>query len=403
MPRTEFIGYRVARWRDIAGLTQDQLADRVGHSKAYISMIENGARPVTKRSLLIALATALGVSVTDLTGQPNRPRNRDELVLYTAVPALRGALDDDPDTNPPMHPDQLAAAVDQVMSARMACDYPTLARTLPAVITGTRQLAATDEDNGLRLFVRAAVCAALTIKPFGYVDLAARLTERAELAARMLDEQVHLAAARFAAAQVALASGTAGGQRRSLDTAAQAAAQLGDTSSDDNTLSWYGMLHLHAALSAASIGRSDDASTHLAEADAAAGRVSSDPWRMEFSRANVGVWRVGVTLENGEPERAPEHARRVDRTQLHTANRLTRLYIDTGRGHHAAGNHDQAVRSFLAADEVSAAELRARTTVREIVAQMVRDARRSGSDELRDLAVRVGVNPLDPDQENRTS
>ncbi|MER7331718.1 MULTISPECIES: helix-turn-helix transcriptional regulator [unclassified Micromonospora] len=396
MARTDYIGLRVARWRDIAGLTQLELADRVGYSREYISMIENGSRIVTKRSLLIALATALGVSVNDLTGQPDRPRSRDELAVYSAVPNLRGALDDEPDTLHPLHVDQLTAGVDQAMRARMMCDYPALARILPSLIADTRRLADSDNPAGLALFVRAAVCAALTIKPFGYVDLSARLSERAELAARLLDRPVELAAARFAAAQTALSSGTSGGQRRSLHTAATAAAQLGDSGGDDH-LSWYGMLHLHAALSAASLGRTTDVATHLAEAEATATRTTSDPWRMEWSPANVAVWRVGVAVENGEPERAPEYARRVDRTQLRTANRLARLHIDAGRGHYAAGEPEQAVRRFLAADEVSGPELRSRTTVREIVAQLVRDARRGGSDELRDLAVRMGVDPLDPD------
>lgn len=62
----DWIGLRVARWRDVAGMTQQELADRVGVSAAYISMIEHGRRAVTKRSLLISLATALGVRVEDL-------------------------------------------------------------------------------------------------------------------------------------------------------------------------------------------------------------------------------------------------------------------------------------------------------------------------------------------------
>lgn len=91
--RTDFMGLRVARWRDIGGLTQQQLADAVGVTREYISMIENGHRPVTKRSLLISLAQALGVSITDLTGQPYEPVSQEDLLIYSISSGVRTALD----------------------------------------------------------------------------------------------------------------------------------------------------------------------------------------------------------------------------------------------------------------------------------------------------------------------
>lgn len=395
---SDYIGLRVARWRDISGMTQHDLASAVGVTPAYISMLENGRRPVAKRSLLIALASALQVSITDLTGQPAAPRSSDDLAIYAAIPALRGALDDEPEAGPLPSLADVASRTDAVMSARMACDYQSLARLLPPLVADTRQLANSGDEHALALFVRSAVTAALAIKPFGYVDLSARYAERADVAASRLGRQIESAAAAFALAQTALASGTTGGRRRSLMTAVTAAERLGDDG-DDAALTWYGMLHLHAALSAASLDIGDSDS-HLAEAGAAARRAGSDPWRMEFTSTNVDIWRIGVAVENGEPERAPEYARQVDRSRIRTANRRSRMHIDTGRGWYAAGDQDRAILSFLEADEASPAELRSRPSVRELVGQMIRDSRRRGSDELRDLATRVGVDPLDPDHDH---
>lgn len=395
----DYIGLRIARWRDIARMTQQELADAVEISREYLSRIENGHKPVTDRRLLYAFATALGVSVTDLTGQPTPPRTRDDLAIYSAVPALRGALDDDPEYTSPITPTVLAAEVDRAMVARMACDYQTLAALLPALVMGTRRLAGEGGDTGrigLGLFVRAAVTSALTIKPFGHIDLSTRLAERAQQAASQLGDPASLAAADYALAQTALASGTLGGRRRSFALAAAAADRIGDTGGDE-ALSWYGMLHLQAALSAATLGRSDDAVAHHTEAAQVAARVGADPWRMEVTPANAGVWRVAIALENGEPDRAPEYARRVDRAALRTRQRLSHLHIACGRGWYQAGRPDKAIRHFLQADEVASSELRSRPAVREIVGQMVRDARRRGGPELRELAVRVGVDPLDPD------
>ncbi|GGM15265.1 MULTISPECIES: helix-turn-helix transcriptional regulator [Micromonospora] len=391
----DYIGLRISKWRTTAGLTQQQLADRVGVSGPYIAMIEGGKRAVTKRSLIIALATALGVRVEDLTAQPRQPRDASELAVYSAAPGIRRALDEDPD-GPLPDVDDVVRRAQEVMRARMACDYVAYAAMLPGLVTDTRQLArvAATERQGLSLFVRVAFAGAVGLKSLGHVDLSMRLAERAQLAAGQLGEPDEIAAANFATAQVAL---TGGSQRRSLTLAATAAEQVGDTATGDMA-SWYGLLHLHAAISAAGLGRSDDAATHYAEADDALRRANGpDRWRMEFSPANVTTWQVAIALENGEPERAPEYARRVDRTALRASQRRARLHIDAGRGHYLAGDSERAVRQFLAADDISAQELRSRTQVREITGQMVRDARRRGSDELRDLAVRLGIDPLDPD------
>ncbi|WP_229706390.1 helix-turn-helix domain-containing protein [Micromonospora sonchi] len=391
----DYIGLRIARWRATAGMTQQQLADRVGVSAAYITMIEGGKRAVTKRSLIIALATALGVRVEDLTAQPAQPRDASELAIYSAAPGIRRALDEDPDGPPPNVADVVRSA-EEVMRTRMACDYVAYAALLPDLIAATRYLAAEPrtERQGLALFVKAAFAGATGMKSLGHVDLSMRLAERAQHAAALLGEPDEIAAADFATAQVAL---TGGSQRRSLTLAAIAAERVGDTATE-GLASWYGMLHLHAAISAASLGRGDDAAAHYAEAEGALRRAGgADRWRMEFGPANVATWRVAIALENGEPERAPEYARKVDRTALRNAQRRTRLHIDVGRGHFLAGNHEKAVRQFLAADDVSAQELRSRATVKEITGQMVRDARRRGSAELRDLATRLGIDPLDPD------
>jgi transcriptional regulator with XRE-family HTH domain len=396
MARTDWIGLRVARWRDIAGMTQQDLADRVGVSSAYISMIESGKRAVTKRSLIIALATALGVRVEDLTAQPQQPRNRAELAVYSAAPAIRRALDDDYD-GPLPDVDEVARRVAAVARARMACDYTTLAALLPSLVAETRRLIAepSTERRGLALFVQTAFAGATGLKSMGHVDLSMRLAEHAQRAAQDLGEPTETAAAAFAVAQVAL---TGGSQRRSLAVAAAAANDLGDTSTGDDAI-WYGMLRLHAAISAASLGRAAESTAHVAEAVAALPRAADGPdrWHQEFTAANIGVWRIAIALENGEPERAPEYARKVDRTQLRTAQRRARLHIDAGRGLFLAGRSDQAVRQFLEADQISAQELRSRPIVREVAGQMIRDARRQGSAELRELAVRLGIDPLDPD------
>lgn len=395
MGRQDWIGLRVARWRDIAGMTQQELADRVGVTAAYISMIENGRRAVTKRSLVIALASALGVRVEDLTAQPVPPRDRVELAIYSAAPAVRRALTEDPD-GPLPDVNGVTQRVHAAMRARATCDYLTLAELLPDVIADVRRLAEEPATSrvGLSLMVRAGITGTLPLRDLGHVDLAARLADHAEQAAVKLGEPVELAAVAFAVGQVAL---TAGAQRKSLSVATRAADAIGDSAGGD-LAAWEGMLRLHAALSAASLGRSDEAVAHWqAAGDAVVRADGADSWLMEATPANVALWRVAIALENGEPDRAPEYARRVDRSALRLPGRRARLHIDTGRGLFLAGCSDEAIQHFLMADKISSFDVRPRPEVREIVSQMLRDARGRGGSELRTLAVRVGVDPLAPD------
>jgi hypothetical protein len=278
------------------------------------------------------------------------------------------------------------------MGVRMAADWPAIGDLLPGLLAETAAHAAAGDERGAALHVQACVTAGLSLKPLGFLDLARLLAGRAQTMAEALDDPVHRAAADFTLAQIVLSGGS---RARSLALAEDGADRLPVDGEASRT--WAGMLHLHAALSASSLYPADGVQAHLGAADELAQTVTGDPWRMEFGPANVATWRVSVALENGEPERAPELARHVDPTALHTADRRGRLHIDAARGWFAVGDHTKATRALLEADAVAPRVLRTRAVVREIAGQMVRDApRHGGSDELRDLVTRLGIDPLAP-------
>jgi transcriptional regulator with XRE-family HTH domain len=401
------IGLRVARYRILAGLSQRELAEAVGVSRPYVTMIEAGDRAVTRRTTLDALAHALGVSNTDLTGQPYLPATRSDLETYRVLPQIRAALEEPDDgvtiTARPL--DQLELAADRAMAARMNCDMVTLGQHLPDLLTETRMLWFEHGDRTAgALLVKAAVTGSLALKAAGHIDLGLRLAELADTVATTLGDPVCIGAAQFTVAQAALATGH---RRRSARLAAAGADTLDRLTRTklapnmmNEVLTWLGMLNLHAALSVAALDDGDP-DAHLAAAAAAARHVTGDPMRMEFSEANVGTWRVGIALENGHADQAPQLARLVDPNQLRTPQRKSRLYLDTGRALFISGDHDGATRAFLAADRAAPGDLRSRATAVELVAQMVRDApTHGGSTELRDLAVRVmGIDPLSPPEE----
>lgn len=388
---SQFVGYRVARWRELAGLTQAQLGERVGRAQSLISMIENGTRPVVKRSLLIELADALGVSVPMLLDQPREPSSAEDLVITGAVGAIRRALDGE--LEPAELPDPVSVA-NEIIAARARCDVAAMARLVPEVLGHAHPYVMAERPASLPSLdasVKASVYACYAVKTAGYVDLATRLAEHARLAADRSGEPVHRGASTMAMCQALMADGS---RKRALALAERGAAELADATGD--AIGWRVDLHLQAALCSASVGRYDNAEAHLTEAAGVAPSAPIDVWHRDDAATNVDIWRVTVSLENGHAgERAPDLAQRVNRSKIRTPQRFARLYMDSGRGFYARNDNESAVRMFHAAYDTAPSEVRNRGTVREIAGQLVRDAGASGGSEaLRDLAIKLGIDPV---------
>jgi transcriptional regulator with XRE-family HTH domain len=390
MSHQDYIGRRVARWRDLNGMTQQELADKVGRTQGWVSQVENGRMAVTKRDVLISLANALRVDVQQLIAQPSI-RTRGELTIRQAVPSLRTALygPDEPVT--PRPTEVVVVDVNRFMAARMACNYATVAALAGSLLAECLALVEAGKDGARarQLLVRTLVTASLAVKPLGYVDLGLALAERALAVSSALGGAVELAASRYALSQATLA---AGARRQSLTLASLGAQEI-QGCGDADAPAWYGMLNLQSALAGASLG--EDPATNLAEARDAAARRPRDGWLMEFSAANVATWESAAALECGEYDQVPVITRGINRAELRTVQRRSALLQNAGRGYYALGDQGMAVRCILAADEISPEEVRTRPTIREIVGQMMRDAHRAaGGSELQDLASRMGVDPL---------
>jgi len=67
MNKANQIGRRLAALREKRGLSQHQLAAQAGVSQPFVSLIESGARGLS-RPYAMAIADALGVNVAQLQG-----------------------------------------------------------------------------------------------------------------------------------------------------------------------------------------------------------------------------------------------------------------------------------------------------------------------------------------------
>lgn len=73
MTDQETIGRRIRRFRDEAGMSASDLADKTGIAKSYLSALENSDDDDKRRpgaETLYRIAEALGVAMSDLLGKP---------------------------------------------------------------------------------------------------------------------------------------------------------------------------------------------------------------------------------------------------------------------------------------------------------------------------------------------
>jgi transcriptional regulator with XRE-family HTH domain len=165
----------IRKWRD---KSLRVIAELAGITESYLCRLELGQRPLDSRSKLEALAAALQVAPSEITGQPYPPSTENEAVAHAAAQTLRAVLGDievgEPLTEvPPRSLAELRGEVAAVNAASAACDYGLLGQTVPDLIGELYTFA---EVNGStearRLLVDVLYAAVFLSKDLGYGDLA---------------------------------------------------------------------------------------------------------------------------------------------------------------------------------------------------------------------------------------
>ncbi len=147
------------------------------------------------------------------------------------------------------------------------------------------------------------------------------------------------------------------------------------------------------------MNRADVVADHLGEAQAIADTLPADGadkhgfGSLYFGTDNVGIWRVSIAVESGDPGRARELARQVRPSQVPSAARQAMFWADLGRGMAMERTtRDEAVAALLRAEQIAPQRIRPNPFVRETVTDLMRRARREAiGRELRGMAYRMGV------------
>lgn len=370
---------RLRRWR---GLSLEQAAGLAGLSKGYLSKIENGVKPVDRRSTLVAIAGALRVSLADITGDGLEIRDPD---ADSTVPAIRQALlgtDLDGTESPVGDLAELIAETQLLAALRQANEVAEVGRRLPSLLTALHTHV--PNPDGLRALVTTAHTAALLTKELGAPDLSWIAAERGYEAATRLGEPAWVALAEFARTQAlsALGAHTRADKlaHRALDVVPAGATAV------------RGALILTAGHTASVLG--DDPAPALDEAAELAEHVEDiNEHFLLFQPANVVLWRMSSALEQGDHAAAAALADTINPAALEIDSRRTTFLIERARALYGLRWSDEdVIRLLLRAERLGPIRTRANPFVREIVATMVTRARReSVAREARGLASRMGL------------
>jgi transcriptional regulator with XRE-family HTH domain len=395
--KTETIGNRIRTLRRKQGKSLAVVAGLAGISKSLLSQVERGLKPMNNRHHVAAVAEALGVSVTVITGQSDRSTNdRDLNEVTLGLTRIRDTLVrrslDFAEGTPTRSIDELGAEVERIGKLRRAARYGDVVRLLPDILDELYELYARGEsrDDVAELLVMGALRSTVA-RTFGHHALASIVADRTRAIAEEMNNPLWVAFSDYGRAQNLSALGAF---RRAHAVSMRAANELESRGMSGPEMEVYGMLHLHAALALTSTGNPYDGIGHLDEANRIAQRTGeAQSFGLWFGPTNVGIWRMALTVESGNGERVAEIANVVNPRIIPAPDRRCDYYVELGRGLAQTQKDDR--RAFLAlrqAEEIAPQKVRSNPLIRDVVATMgLRSQRGSHRQELYSMAHRMGL------------
>jgi transcriptional regulator with XRE-family HTH domain len=394
------IGRRIARARKLREkpLTQVGLAAIVPCSKSLIAQVERGHKPATP-ALIAAVARALNIDVTELTGQPYgagnaHPPDR----IHLAIPPIRQALvywDIPPSLDgPPRSLADLARVNRRAGHLRMQAGYTELGTLLPGLLkeltVHTHQDGQRDRERAFRLLADAYTAVDSMAYKLGYMDLFALAVERMAWAASHADDPLLRPVAVMRRSSAFMATGAWEGGLSLLDRAGH---DLGDGDpGDPATLSVLGTVHLRAAVIAARGGMASSAWEHAGYAREVADRLGRDTkdYGLLFGPTNVAIHEVAIAVELGDADEAVRRGKDLSLPADLPRERSSHHYIDMSRAWLWQGGTSRALACVAEAERLAPQRTRYHPMARETVARLL-DLHRQVPEQLRILATRMGM------------
>jgi transcriptional regulator with XRE-family HTH domain len=396
------IGARLRSARRQRGMSLRTLAGLSGLSVGFLSMVENGRRHLDRTSHITALADALRIAPTELTGRVIASTDPATASAHEAIPALRLALMGVGHRPTAVARGPLAARVAQANRLYHRCEYGVLARKLPPLLADLRaavEKASPDQHPGLLELLADTYHPACTmlLKYLGYPDLAYIAVTRADEAIAELDDPLRNALSGFFHAHVLMSTGS---PDLALDQAESAANTVEHHLVGPDAYALLGELHLIRAtcltqdVRRSGADRISEVNEHLAEADALATRTGeTKAWHLNFGPTNVGIHQVSLNTDLGRHGHAVAASQGVRPHILDAPGRNAAFHADLGRSlARLRGRDTDAVSELLTAERTAPQRIHANTMVRDTVSELLdRQLPSRTTREVRALAHRMGV------------
>ncbi|MGZ3141707.1 helix-turn-helix domain-containing protein [Lentzea chajnantorensis] len=391
-PSTSDIGRRLRQVRHARRKSLAVVAGLAGISPSYLSRLESGARALDRRSLIVALADALEVAPSEITGPGVvSPGELDEDRSLNAVRlALLAAGMGEP-RGEALPVEVLTRRVTALLKAQQECQYARVGDALPALVRDlhTTVQAGRDVEPVLRLLALTHVqgTQAWLTDIGANLDLGWQAVLLAQQAAARTDDPLSHAVSAFGTAFGLMGAGA-------FDLAAQALAVPGLGTGTKEAAEATGMIALTASLTAAARGDAAEREAALAHAaDLAAHTGEGNALWFGFGPSNVGVWRMSVALEAGDHAEAARIATTVVPAALPSPTRRAAYWRECGRAlAHLPRRHEEAVLVLRRAEQLSPARIHRHPFMRSVLAELLTKVKRdSVVRELRGMAHRAGL------------
>jgi transcriptional regulator with XRE-family HTH domain len=397
------VGASIAVHRRAAGITQVDLASRIGKSVQWVSAVEQGRRHAERLTDLVRVASVLGCTVEDLIGRPvdalapGAPP-RGEVVAAVREAIMRLAVPMAPRADVPEF-DEVSRRVAEAWNVWHSSPraHSILGGVLPGLLidSSAAYTAASDRRSAARNVSGAYQIARQWLHHIPDGELAWIAADRAMAAAREADDPHLIALGAWAlSASYRRAGQQDEATRLCLAAADELKARIDGADPDSDLLADYGMLHLAASVSAA---RSDEdgrawALHRVADDAARALGAHYDPWTA-FGKANVDIHGLAIQAELGRADDVVEYSSRLRIDGMPSVERRAAALMTTARGYVQRGEDEAAILMLLDAEKISAEEVRDSTLVREMLRQLLYRDRARARTHVRELAQRTGLIP----------